>query len=120
MRDRQLRLSTFVAATIVILIVTNTTSVWGYEGYGAIATGGSNICRVTSLSNSGSGSLRNCLNDGNHVVFDVGGTIVLVSELLLQNCCCRTVIAELLLQNCYCRAFTANLLLQIYNVKITL
>ena len=42
----------------------------GFEGYGAGATGGSTLCHVTSL-----GGLPGCLKSGNHVVFDVAGTI---------------------------------------------
>ena len=47
-----------------------------FEGYGAGATGGSNVVHVTNLNSSGSGSLAAAIaSSGNHVVFDVGGTI---------------------------------------------
>src|SRR6185312_2027160 len=47
-----------------------------FEGYGAGATGGSKVVHVTNLNSSGSGSLASAIaSSGNHVVFDVGGTI---------------------------------------------
>ena len=47
-----------------------------FEGYGANATGGSNVVHVTNTSSSGSGSFAAAIaSSGNHVVFDVGGTI---------------------------------------------
>jgi hypothetical protein len=51
-------------------------SVGKFEGYGANATGGSNVVHVTNTSSSGSGSFAAAIaSSGNHVVFDVGGTI---------------------------------------------
>ena len=59
-----------------------------YEGFGAVTQGaagsptGYDIYHVTSLSDSGTGTLRDALSRGNRrVVFDVGGTIVLQSDL---------------------------------------
>jgi hypothetical protein len=54
---------------------TNTPSP-AFEGYGANATGGSNVVHVTNLNSSGSGSFASAISSsGNHVVFDVAGTI---------------------------------------------
>ena len=53
-----------------------TSSAPSFEGYGAGATGGSNVVHVTNLNSSGSGSFASAIaSSGNHVVFDVGGTI---------------------------------------------
>ena len=59
-----------------------------HEGFGAVTQGaagsptGYDIYHVTSLSDSGTGTLRDALSRGNRrVVFDVGGTIVLQSDL---------------------------------------
>jgi len=57
----------------------------GYEGFGRNTTGGAGkpVYRVTNLNNSGAGSLRDALSQGNRcVVFDVGGTISLSGNLL--------------------------------------
>jgi len=59
-----------------------------YEGFGAITRGGEGkpIYRVTNLKDSGPGSLRDALSQGNrYVVFDVGGTINLTSHEFLGN-----------------------------------
>jgi hypothetical protein len=57
--------------------VTDTTNaIPTFEGYGAGATGGSNVVHVTNLNGSGSGSFAAAIgSSGNHVVFDVAGTI---------------------------------------------
>ena len=62
-----------------------------YEGFGAV-TGGHESCpdtpavvHVTSLADDGAGTLREALGEGcRHVVFDVGGTIVLESTLNIR------------------------------------
>ncbi|MBW2264034.1 MAG: hypothetical protein JRG91_18890, partial [Deltaproteobacteria bacterium] len=62
-----------------------------YEGFGAV-TGGHESCpdtpaevHVTSLEDDGAGTLREALSEGcRHVVFDVGGTIVLASDLNIR------------------------------------
>jgi pectate lyase len=60
----------------------------GYEGFGRNTTGGAGqpAYRVTNLNDSGSGSLRDALSQGNRcVVFDIGGTISLSSNLLVKG-----------------------------------
>lgn len=61
----------------------------GAEGFGKDALGGrgGSVCHVTTLSDSGTGSLRDCVSQGNRtVVFDVGGWIDLSSNLgITQN-----------------------------------
>jgi CARDB protein len=55
-----------------------------YEGFGAGTTGGAGkpIYRVTTLADSGSGSLREALSAGNRcIVFDVAGNIVLRKQI---------------------------------------
>ncbi len=55
-----------------------------YQGFGANTPGGSGgrVVRVTSLNDSGRGSLREALRAGNRtVVFDVGGEINLTSAI---------------------------------------
>ena len=55
-----------------------------YEGFGATTPGGSGgeVVHVTNLDDSGPGSLRDALSEGNRtVVFDVGGEILLSSAI---------------------------------------
>ena len=56
----------------------------GAEGFGQAARGGRGgpVCHVTTLADSGAGSLRDCVSvAGRTVVFDVGGWITLKSNL---------------------------------------
>jgi hypothetical protein len=56
----------------------------GAEGFGKDARGGrgGSVCHVTTLADSGAGSLRDCVSQPNRtVVFDVGGWIDLSSNL---------------------------------------
>src|SRR5688572_4579217 len=60
----------------------------GYEGFGRSTTGGAgqSVYRVTSLADSGAGTLRDALSQGSRcVVFDVAGTINLSSELRVKS-----------------------------------
>jgi len=67
---------------------------YGAEGGGATSVGGRGgvVCAVTNLNNSGSGSLRGCIDTHNNttgskmtVVFRVGGTINLQSALRIRS-----------------------------------
>lgn len=53
-------------------------------GWGGDTLGGSSTVHVTNLLNSGTGSLRAAIATGKKVVFDVGGTIALASNLYLS------------------------------------
>lgn len=56
------------------------------QGYGAVATGGSSVYHVTTLSDSGTGSLRDALSaSGRRVVFDIAGTITITSTLVIPS-----------------------------------
>ncbi len=62
-----------------------------YEGFGAVTRGHEDCpdapatVHVTSLDDDGAGTLREALGEGcRHVVFDVGGTIVLASDLNIR------------------------------------
>lgn len=59
-----------------------------YQGFGASTNGGAagSVVVVTTLNDSGTGSLRAALTGGNRtVVFAVGGTIDLATELTIRN-----------------------------------
>jgi pectate lyase len=66
------------------------------EGFGAVTTGGAGgeVCRVTTLADSGTGSFRSCVLSRNTqsggfiprtVVFDVGGEIRLQSDIHINS-----------------------------------
>jgi hypothetical protein len=72
----------FLAVPIAAAAQTET-----YEGFGAATPGGTGkpVYHVTNLNNAGPGSLRDACSLGNrNVVFDVGGDIVLSSEVTLR------------------------------------
>jgi pectate lyase len=59
-----------------------------YQGFGAATPGGSGrpVYRVTNLHDSGPGSLRDAVSQGNRtVIFDVGGEIFLSSEITVRS-----------------------------------
>lgn len=59
-----------------------------YQGFGANTPGGGGqpLYRVTNLSDSGPGSLRDALSQGNrHIVFDVAGEISLLSRMMTSS-----------------------------------
>ena len=76
--------------TPVLLLMLSANSL-GYEGFGAVTTGADecqqkSVVRVTTLDDSGEGSLRSALSgDCRHVVFDVAGTIFLETRLYVQS-----------------------------------
>ena len=66
------------------------TTVVAFEGYGNISTGGAggDVYHVTSLADSGAGTLRNGVTNRTGprtIVFDVGGDIVLTSTLTVNR-----------------------------------
>jgi len=77
--------SAIVSGYDTTVIVSGGSSASSIEGYGAAATGGTgySVVNVTTLANSGAGSLREALASGNRIVrFTVGGTITLLSSIL--------------------------------------
>lgn len=87
--------SAVVSLLVVVTVLAGPTAAAGLpafpgaEGAGALAVGGRGgaVCRVTSLNDSGVGSLRHCVErDGPRtVIFDVGGTIKLMSQITISN-----------------------------------
>jgi hypothetical protein len=64
----------------------------GYEGFGTVtsgaesAPGGYTTYHVTSLADSGAGTLRDAVSEGSRrIVFDVGGDIYLSSNLIIRS-----------------------------------
>jgi len=59
-----------------------------YQGFGATTLGGSGkpVVHVTTLADSGAGSLRTALSQGNRtIVFDVSGPLVLLSQIKVKG-----------------------------------
>lgn len=79
--------------TLAVLFVALARAATAYEGFGSV-TQGADDCpsgppatyTVTSLANSGAGTLRDAVSANcRHIVFAVGGTIALTSDLLIQR-----------------------------------
>jgi Calx-beta domain/Pectate lyase len=77
---------------LVLLLLAAARPAAAYEGFGAV-TNGAGSCptapstyTVTSLANSGAGTLRDAVSQNcRNIVFSVGGTITLTSDLLIQR-----------------------------------
>jgi pectate lyase len=83
-------LRTFVLIFFLALdAATTVSSSLAFEGFGSSTPGGNNgaVVEVTSLADSGSGTLREALSRGNNIkiVFKVGGTINLQSSLSIRG-----------------------------------
>ena len=64
---------------LLLMITAPAISQTAYEGFGALAVGGSNsttVYHVTNTNSSGAGSLANGIGSNRTIVFDVSGTIV--------------------------------------------
>ena len=84
-------MSKHTVSAILIALLAPMTAV-AYEGFGAVtggaedAPGGYETYHVTSLANSGSGTLRDAVSQGaRYIVFDVAGTITLTGSLYIND-----------------------------------
>ena len=80
-------LTVYVASTGLWLFGQQTVEA-AYQGFGATTPGGTGqpTVHVTTLADSGAGSLREALSQGNRtIVFDLGGTITLASEIKVKG-----------------------------------
>jgi pectate lyase len=85
---------TFVVAVAVIAAAGGSLPARAFEGFGSVTNGGAggDVYHVTTLADSGAGSLRHALLGRTHqfdgprrVVFDVGGEITLLSDIKLRE-----------------------------------
>jgi pectate lyase len=76
---RQIKIAGIVFSCVLFFL--NFRMVDAFEGFGAGTSGGNNgsVYRVTNLNDSGAGSLRAGIGSNRKIVFDVSGTINLVS-----------------------------------------
>jgi pectate lyase len=74
---------------LFILLIPSLSLQASFEGFGSSTPGGNNgaIVEVTSLADSGAGTLREALGKGNNrrIVFKVGGTVKLRSRLSMRG-----------------------------------
>jgi pectate lyase len=74
-------------ALVVVALAASPSLTSAYQGFGAATPGGSGrpVYRVINLHDSGRGSLRDAVSQGNRtVIFDVGGEIFLSSEITVR------------------------------------
>ncbi len=81
------RFTSLLTILTILVCITELMADKPIEGFGAVTKGGQDgeIYNVTNLNNSGPGSLRDAVSQGNrYVVFDTAGTIVLDSEIRIK------------------------------------
>ncbi len=82
------KVSGVISLTVNIAVITPPPPSGAYEGFGGNTTGGAGkpIYYVTNLNDSGAGSLRDAVSQGNrYIKFLVGGTINLASDINVQG-----------------------------------